>query len=154
MDAPVPPVSPSPSRLDALLDDGRTHLLLFDGTCGLCDRSVQFVLRHDRAGIFRYAPLGGALAREVMARHPALRDVDSVVLVSRDGAWIKSSAAIRIARRLGLPWRIGVLGALVPQVLRDWAYDQVARRRYRIWGRVEACTLPDAAERARFLLEP
>jgi predicted DCC family thiol-disulfide oxidoreductase YuxK len=132
-------------------------VLLYDGLCGLCDRSVQFVLRHDRHGVIRFATLQGDFARAVLARHPKLAGVDSLVLLESDRASgtervsTRSTGVLRIARYLGGPWRLARIFHLVPRFLRDAAYDAVARRRLRIFGRLERCRVPEPAQRARFI---
>ena len=137
---------------DATLPEVDGPLVLYDGTCGLCDRSVQLILRHDRRGRFRFAALQSDLGRALLARHGLPVDaLDTVVLVEDGRAWTKSAAALGIARRLDRPWpALGVL-RVVPRPIRDFCYDRVAKSRYRIFGRVDACMLPPPEVRARFL---
>ena len=127
-------------------------LVLYDGTCGLCDRSVQLILRHDRRGRFRFAALQSDTGRALLERHGLPVDaLDTVVLVEDGRAWVKSAAALRIARGMDAPWpALRALG-IVPRPVRDFFYDRVAKSRYRIFGRVDACMLPPPEVRARFL---
>ena len=134
-------------------------ILLYDGVCGLCNRLVQFVLRRDPAGVFRFAALQSPLAERILARHglDAL-DLDTVyVVVNADQVdeilLPRSEAVIFVLKRLRFPfWRLtGFLLQLVPQALRDWGYGVVARRRYRVFGRYDACPLPTEDARSRFL---
>lgn len=99
----------------------------------------------------RFAPLDSALGREARRRLPALDGIDSVILLHRDGAWVKSTAVLEIARYVGGVWLVALLGYLLPRTLRDWLYDAVARVRYRVFGRYEACPVPPANQRQRFL---
>jgi predicted DCC family thiol-disulfide oxidoreductase YuxK len=128
-------------------------LLLYDGTCGLCDRSVQFVLRRDRAGRFRFAALQSEPARRLVAELELDPEaVDSMILVDERGvASRESTGALRTAARLGWPWRALAAGLVVPRVLRDPVYRFIAKRRFRWFGEVEACRLPGVGERERFL---
>ena len=130
-------------------------VLLYDGLCGFCDRTVQFVLARDPGGPMHFAPLQGEYARQVMAEHPALRDVDSLILVEAVAephlALVRSDAVLAIAGYLGWPWRAAVVSRIVPRALRDWAYDLFARHRYRLFGRYDACPLPSPGVRARFI---
>ena len=127
-------------------------LLLFDGVCNLCDRSVQFVLDHESAGEIRFASLQSRVGRAVLAEHGlAGADIDSVVFVVNGRALVQSDAALAVAARLEAPWRWLALGRFVPHSLRDRAYTWVARNRYRWFGTREACRLPSAETRARFL---
>ncbi len=131
-------------------------VLLYDGLCGFCDRAVQFVLRHDHRGTMRFAALQGEFAREVIARHPELAGVDSVILVERapgggERVSARSEAALGVARYLGGLWRSAAVLRAVPRAMRDWAYDSFARHRYRWFKRLDACRVPAPDERARFL---
>lgn len=126
-------------------------IAFYDGECGLCNRSVQFVLDRDRDGNVLLAPLQGETFRE---RCPDLGRPDLSTILVLDGGRIyeRSGAALRILRRLRFPWPIvAAVGSLVPRPIRDWLYDQVATRRYRWFGTVEACRLPSPAERVRLL---
>lgn len=130
-------------------------VLLYDGTCSLCDRSVQFILRHERRHTLRFAALESPFGARVLARHPALHDVDSVVwfepAMGGEGVFVRSAAALRAARYLGGPWRLVALARAIPRPLRDWAYDLVARHRHWVFGRTERCVVPPAHVRSRFL---
>jgi predicted DCC family thiol-disulfide oxidoreductase YuxK len=131
---------------------GDAPVVLYDGTCGLCDRSVQLILRHDRRGRFRFAALQSDIGRALLEKHGLPVDaLDTVVLVEDGRAWTKSSAALRIARRMDAPWPALRALTLVPRPVRDFFYDRVAKSRYRIFGRVDACMLPPPEVRARFL---
>ena len=113
---------------------------------------MQFVLARDRAGLFRFAPLGSPYARDALARLPGgAPAADSIVLLDGERVFLRSDAALRIASRLRWPWPL--LGALriLPRPLRDAVYDWVARNRNRWFGRRDACRVPAPAERARFL---
>lgn len=132
-------------------------LLLYDGTCGLCSRAVRWVLRRDRRARFRFAPLQGRAAAEVLARHGQdPRDLDSVRVVADHGGpgervLSRSRAVLHVVRALGLPWSLaGALGVLPGRWL-DKLYDRVARSRYRWFGRSDGCLVLRPAERERFL---
>ena len=130
-------------------------ILLYDGVCGFCDRTVQFVLARDRRGVMRFAPLQGEFAAGVLARHPELRSVDSLILVEFTEAGeqvsVRSTAALRIAEYVGGGWQWARMLLLIPRRLRDAVYDLFARYRYRLFGRFDACPLPPPDVRARFL---
>lgn len=124
-------------------------VVLFDGLCGFCDGAVQLLLRLDRRGALRFAPLQGETAAPWRSRVPP--GTDSILLVEGDRVTWRSEAALRIAAHLGWPWRAAGALRIVPRVVRDAVYDAIARARYRLAGRREACRLPTPAERARFL---
>lgn len=132
-------------------------VLLFDGTCGFCASRVRMILRHDRRGTLRFASIDGAYGRGVRARHPELTSIDSMVWVEPaagggpERVWVRSEAALHVARYLGGFWRLALAGALLPQRLRDAAYDLVARHRHRWPGAGDSCVVPTPEMRARFL---
>jgi len=132
--------------------------LLYDGVCGLCNRLVQFILRRDRDARFQYASLKSPFATRFLARHgvnPA--DLDTVyVLVNHrqpnESLRTRSDAVRYVLGQLGRFWRFpGSLLSWLPRPLCDWGYRGVAHNRYRILGRYDACPLPSADLRDRFL---
>lgn len=130
--------------------------MLYDGLCGFCDGTVQFILKHDRRGTLKFATLQGDFARAVIARHPELEGVDSLVLVERDSSGtehvhVRSDGALHVARYLGGAWHLARSVAIIPRFLRDLAYDGFARIRYRVFGRYNACPIPSPEQRARFI---
>ena len=132
-------------------------VLLYDGTCGFCDATLKFVLRVDRRAHLRFAPLDGDFAAAVIARHPELAGVDSVVYVEDPGGpgervSVRSDAALHVADYLGGPWRaFGAVARVVPAPVRDWSYDRFAAVRYRLFGRVDSCAIPPPEVRSRFV---
>jgi predicted DCC family thiol-disulfide oxidoreductase YuxK len=127
-------------------------ILLFDGVCNLCHAAVRFVIRRDRAEAFRFAPLDSEVGRRLTSRaFPEGNVPDSVILFEDGRAFVGSDAALRIVRHLGGPWSALAVLRLVPRSLRDRMYASVARNRYRWFGRLESCPLPEARTRDRFL---
>ena len=135
-------------------------LLLYDGDCGFCARSVRFVLAHEgRDRSLRFATLPGPAGQAVRGARPELAAVDSVLWVEAgaDGrvarVLLRSDAALRTLSYLGGGWRVlAALGRLVPRRLRDGVYDLVARHRLRLAGRADpACLVPTAEQRRRFV---
>lgn len=132
-------------------------VLLYDGTCGFCARSVQFVLSHERpGGTLRFARLEGPLGTALRSRHAELAAIDSVLWYepattsSPEQLLWRSGGALRVARYLGGVWALlASLGALVPRPLRDAVYDWIARHRHELAA--DACLLPTPEQRARFL---
>ena len=131
-------------------------VLLYDGTCALCDGSVRAVLAVDRAQRFRFAAIESRAAVALMQAAGAGQTIapGSVVLLARGRVWRRSSAVVRALFELGGPWTlIGALLWLVPKPLRDACYDLVAANRTRWFGRLASCRVPRAGERERFLDE-
>jgi predicted DCC family thiol-disulfide oxidoreductase YuxK len=139
------------------MDDSTPSLvLLYDGVCGFCNRTVQTVIGSDRNGTLRFAALQGDFGQAVLARYPELKEVDSVMLVKTgtDGAervLIRSTAALEVARYLGGFWSLLLAGYVVPTPIRDFFYDLFAKYRYALFGKFETCMLPPPEIRARFL---
>jgi predicted DCC family thiol-disulfide oxidoreductase YuxK len=133
----------------------RDLVLLYDGLCGFCNGTVRFILARDRSGPMRFAPLQGEFARGVLARHPEVAGVDSLLLLERraDGerVYVRSAAALEVAAYLGGAWRAVGLLRVVPAFIRDRLYDVFARFRYRWFGRYQACPVPEPGVRERFL---
>ncbi|MEF8842693.1 MAG: thiol-disulfide oxidoreductase DCC family protein [Haloarculaceae archaeon] len=137
--------------LEDLPDDGA--VVLFDGVCNFCSWSVRFIHEHDD-GSLRFAPLRSETGRELLAAHDLPTDYfDSLVYLGDGEAHRKSDGAVRIARHLDRPWRWLRVLEHVPRPVRDVGYDLVGRVRYRLFGKREACMVPDAELRARFVGE-
>ena len=131
-------------------------LILFDGVCNLCNGFVQFVIRHDPAGRFRFAALQSDAGQAVLAAHgfdaaAVATEPDSVLLELDGRLYSHSGAVLRIARELGGPWRLLLAGYVLPRPWRDAAYRFVARHRYRWFGRQTSCWLPTPELKARFM---
>ena len=139
-------------------------VVLFDGVCNFCDASVNFIIDHDKAGYFKFAPLQSDEGSKLAERYgfesatapsdkPAsdLIPIDSVILIEDEKAYTHSTAALKILKRLGAPWSWLSILVIVPRPIRDWAYRVFARYRYRIFGRKDQCMLPSPEVRARFL---
>ena len=127
-------------------------VVLYDGTCGLCHRSVQWILRHERDHELQFAPLQGETAAALRARFPEIpSSLETVVLVDGDRARLRSKAFLYVARHLRAPWRWAYAMRWLPGFVLDLGYRFIAAIRYRVWGRVDACDLPDPEHRARFL---
>jgi predicted DCC family thiol-disulfide oxidoreductase YuxK len=139
------------------VSEGKPAWVLYDGECGLCDRSVRFLLPRDRRERMRFAPLQGERAAGLRRRHPALPAIDETFLLVEDPEGpaelvrLRSDAALRSLELLGGGWRFARILRLVPPPLRDAVYRFVARRRTRWFGRLDSCRIPAPEERRRFL---
>lgn len=135
--------------------DTEPAIILFDGVCNLCSRSVRFVIRRDPHARFRFAALQSDAARRacagVGATPPAVVEPDTIIVIVNGRALERSDAALAIAARLGFPWRLLAALRIVPRPIRDAAYRFVARNRYRWFGRTDACMVPTPELRARFI---
>jgi predicted DCC family thiol-disulfide oxidoreductase YuxK len=131
------------------VSEPKTPIILFDGVCNLCHAAVQWVIDHDPKQIFRFASLQSQAAQSLLVELGPLPD--SIVLVDEAGVHTRSQAAMRIARRLGLPWSLAAVGAIFPAFVRDGVYRWIARNRYSWFGRRESCRVPSPELAARFL---
>jgi len=134
-----------------VLQDG--PILLYDGACGVCSETVQWVLAHERTHSLRFAPLESTVGSELRALAGVPSDVDSVLWAElRDGRVhtdLRSAAILRVLGYVGGPWRWLTALRVVPAFMRDVGYRAFAKLRYRL--RAQACLVPTANERARFL---
>lgn len=137
--------------MDVVASDLEQPLVLFDGTCGMCSRGVRFVLDRDPAGVFHFAALQSRLGQNLQRAY-GVADIDSMVVIEGDRAWLRSSAVLRVARRLPWPWCWAYIFVLVPAPVRDLLYRLMAATRRR-WAPPGTCRLLTPVERGRFLDE-
>jgi len=119
--------------------------VLFDGVCNFCSGSVQFIVKRDKKGLFRFAPLQSETGKKY-ATEP-----ESILLVDGDRVYARSDAALRIAKHLRFPWMLAWIFIVVPRFLRDAIYKFIARNRYKWFGKKEVCMVPTPELRARFI---
>ncbi|QDU96119.1 hypothetical protein Pla8534_39380 [Lignipirellula cremea] len=126
-------------------------IVIFDGLCSFCSASVQFILKNDVRGKIRFAPAQSELGRTLLAKHGLdPDDAQSFLLIKADKAYVRSDAALEIARDLGW-WRWLRIFRILPRGLRDAMYSLVARNRYRWFGRRDTCLIPTPEQRSRFI---
>jgi predicted DCC family thiol-disulfide oxidoreductase YuxK len=127
-------------------------IIIFDGYCALCAGWARFVLRHDRRGIYRLLRAQSSPGRALYV-HYGLdpEDYETNILIADGFAWFKSEGSIRMAEGLGFPWSLAGIFRIVPRTARDRAYEFVARHRLRIFGKRDACYVPEQRFADRFL---
>lgn len=127
-------------------------IVLFDGECNLCNATVQFIIRHDRRRMFRFASLQGDYGSRLLASLGIPDMTPDTFLLQADGkVYLRSEGALHTLRRLGFPWSLSYAFIILPAGLRDAVYAYVAKNRYRWFGKRETCYLPTPELRARFL---
>ncbi len=127
-------------------------LIVFDGLCNLCAGSVQFILKHESSPHYVFAPVQSTTGMQTLLNHGLdPLDVKTFVVIEGDTLFVRSDAALCIARRLRMPWRLLVATQLVPRGIRNWLYDLIARHRYRWFGRRQHCWLPNEDHAKRFI---
>ncbi|MEQ6378717.1 thiol-disulfide oxidoreductase DCC family protein [Bacillaceae bacterium S4-13-58] len=127
------------------------RIVLFDGVCNFCDQSVQFIIKRDPNGYFKFASLQSEIGEKLRKEAGAPNDLDSIVLIEGKQYFSKSTAALRIARKLKGPWKWMMVFWIIPKPIRDGVYNIIAKNRYKWFGQKESCTLPSVEERERFL---
>lgn len=127
-------------------------IILFDGTCAFCARSVRFIASRDPEGYFRFGASQTPQAAELLERFGVTRDsARSIVLIEHGQVFLRSTATLRIAGRLTFPWRLAAGLLWIPVPMRDAVYRLVAAIRHRIAGTTNACEIPPPEIRARMI---
>jgi predicted DCC family thiol-disulfide oxidoreductase YuxK len=135
------------------LNDFAEHpALFFDGVCNLCNGTVDFVIKADKKRLFRFGSLQGVTAHQVVPEYADEAGLSTVVLVTVEGKFIRSTAICMVLKKLGGFWAFwGSLCMMFPKGFRDWLYMLIAKNRYNIWGHRDSCRLPTPEERELFL---
>jgi len=127
-------------------------LVLYDGVCHLCNGSVRFIIRRDPAKQFQFGQLQSASGRSRLEGFPTTGEsMNTLVLLEAGKIYTKSTAVLRIARRLSGGWPLFYAFIVMPPFMRDTLYNVVSRYRYRWFGRSEKCMLPSQADMDRFI---
>lgn len=133
--------------------DDHMAYCLFDGVCGLCSWSVQFVLRRELKPTTTFVAIQSKLGRQIAERHGVDPDTPSTFLFVENGqGYAKSDGVIAIAQHLRWPWRALRWYRFLPRQWRDRLYDLIATNRYRLFGQLDQCMAPPEHVRLRFVL--
>ncbi|GAB1445391.1 MAG: thiol-disulfide oxidoreductase DCC family protein [Cyclobacteriaceae bacterium] len=127
-------------------------VVLFDGVCNLCNGSVQFIIKRDKASKLQFAALQSQYGQAQLSRLGlAPSSLQSIVLIKDNRFYQRSNAVLEIARMLGGFWLVFYILKIVPTFFRDWIYNGIAKKRYRWFGKQEQCMIPTPELKARFL---
>lgn len=127
-------------------------IILFDGVCNLCNSSVQYVIKHDRDALFRFASLQGETGQQLLKQYDlSTNDMNSFVLISDNKAYTRSDAALNVAKQLTGFTKILYGFIIVPPFIRNAVYNHIAKNRYKWFGKKDSCMIPTAALKSRFL---
>ncbi|WP_299707317.1 thiol-disulfide oxidoreductase DCC family protein [uncultured Pontibacter sp.] len=127
-------------------------IVFYDGTCGFCQASIQLALRYNKRQNLHFAALQSGLVEQIVPQEQIPTPLpDSILFYENGRLYTESEAALRIARHLNFPWAVLYYFRFIPLSFRDFVYRFIAKHRYRIAGRDEACLLPSPEERARFV---
>lgn len=138
-------------------DLSKNLILLYDGECNVCDKSVQFVLKRDKKDLFRFASLQSSFGQNVLKKHKKnLSDLDTMYLIENyatetEKLHKKSSAVLHVLKNLQFPWKILTIGLIIPTFLRDFLYTINAKYRYSLWGKRDACRILTPDIKHKFL---
>jgi len=129
-----------------------TPLILFDGVCNFCNSTVNFIIRRDKKKVFQFAHLQSEAAKSCLDNFKIIdKNIDSIVFIENDRAFVKSTAILRILKHLNQPYSWLYLFILIPPIIRNVVYNIIAKNRYRWFGRNESCILPTEEVKDRFL---
>ena len=126
-------------------------IVLFDGECNLCSKSVQFLLKRDKDDCFRFTSLQGPAGQALLGQYSIQKNMKSIVYIEGRHAYTESDAVIKIAGHLDRYRTLAAIFRLLPRPFRDFLYRRVANNRYRIWGKNDSCMLPTAQNRNKFI---
>lgn len=130
----------------------KKSIILFDGICNLCNASVQFVIKHDKKQQFLFASIQSDASVKLLLQHNnKINSLNSIVLIEGDKTYKKSTAVLRIARKLGGLWKFFYAFILIPEFLRDKIYDLIATYRYKWFGKRDKCVLYIPSHKNRFI---
>ncbi|MDR9400492.1 MAG: thiol-disulfide oxidoreductase DCC family protein [Psychroflexus sp.] len=134
------------------LEEGKL-IVLFDGICNFCNDSVQRIIKNDQKDRFRFASLQSEIGQELTReRGIDTSQVDSIILIDPGNAYyIKSTAALEIAKRMDGLYPMLQLFLILPASVRDWGYDYIAKNRYKWFGKRDECKIPTPDEKAKFI---
>ncbi|WP_250436377.1 thiol-disulfide oxidoreductase DCC family protein [Hanstruepera flava] len=129
------------------------NLILFDGVCNLCNSSIQYVIKHDKKDHFLFAPLQSEIGQNIINHYNIdTSKVDSILVYSEEkGISYKSTAALKIASKLGFPINMLSIFFIVPPFIRNWVYDFIAKNRYKWYGKKDECMIPTPELKSKFL---
>lgn len=126
-------------------------IILFDGYCGLCNKSVDWIIRHDTKHVFQFTPLQGETAKKLSSQITSITNLDTVVYWNEGKTFEKSDAAFHILKELPYPWKLLTIFFIFPTRFNDLFYNIIAKSRYKWFGKLDACRLPTAQEKELFL---
>lgn len=134
----------------------KTHIILFDGVCNLCNRWIQRIIRWDKKRYFYFASLQSEAGQEVCLYYNIAQNTSpkhpysSVILIENGKVFTKSSAVLRILKKLSGCWPLAYSLICVPKFIRDFVYQIIAENRYRWFGKKKECMIPTPALKERF----
>jgi predicted DCC family thiol-disulfide oxidoreductase YuxK len=134
------------------MTDREHPLILFDGICGLCNRSLRFVVERDPGGVFQFASQQSVIGQKTLAARGFPEEPGTMVVLDRHHIYLRSDGIVFILQNLSRPWpMVGWLLGCLPRAVRDAGYQWVARNRYKLFGKLESCPVWPAGIRRRVI---
>ncbi|WP_423802291.1 thiol-disulfide oxidoreductase DCC family protein [Neobacillus sp. SAB-20_R2A] len=127
------------------------RIILYDGVCNLCNKSVQFIIKRDSAGQFKFASQQGAAGQNLLKKFTLPPKMNSFVLIENEKIYLESTAVLKVCKDLSGAWRLLAVLFVIPRPIRDRLYKTIARNRYKWFGKTESCMLPKPEWKNRFL---
>ena len=133
----------------------KDYIVFYDGYCVLCSKLIDFILTRDRQAKFRFASLQSAFSQKILSikGYPTanIQNLSNIVYLQHNVLKIKSDAVLSVLWDLGGIYKVTCLGYLLPRFVRDFAYDRLAKVRYKVFGKRDTCRVPTPEEMSRFL---
>ena len=126
-------------------------IILFDGVCLFCQKSVQFIIKRDKKAVFQFASLQSSIGRKMLQEHRVPTNENSLILLEDGCYYSKSTAALKVSKHLTHFWRLLYLFIIVPKPIRDFVYNFIAHHRYKLLNENTTCMIPTPEIRKRFL---
>ena len=134
------------------MDNNQRRILLFDGVCNLCNSIVQFTIKRDPNGRFKFTSLQSESGQSLLKQFSLpTNDFGSFVFINGNKYFIKSSAGLHVLKELGGVWKVFYIFIIIPRPLRDFVYNIIAKTRYKVFGKRDTCMIPTPELKQRFL---
>nr|WP_106782642.1 thiol-disulfide oxidoreductase DCC family protein [Lysinibacillus timonensis] len=134
-----------------LIDSHKQSIIFFDGECNFCNSSVQFIIKRDHKGHFRFTSLQSSIAQALLSNYPITAQLDSIILIEKGQLYTESTAVLRICKQLDGLWKGLYILIVIPKPIRNFFYRLFAKHRYRFFGKQNICMIPTPDIRQRFL---
>jgi predicted DCC family thiol-disulfide oxidoreductase YuxK len=127
------------------------RIILFDGVCNFCNSSVQFIIKRDPKGLYKFASLQSTTGERLKKENEIPEDLDSFIYLEGNKVFDKSTAVLKVCKGLKGLWKLCYIFIVIPKPLRDVIYKWIARNRYKWFGKRDSCMIPTPEQRNRFL---
>jgi predicted DCC family thiol-disulfide oxidoreductase YuxK len=130
----------------------KNALIFFDGVCNFCNSSVNFIIKRDNKNYFRFSPLQSEFSKNILNKNNiSTVNYESIILFENEKIYLKSTAAIKIAKHLRGFWKLTFILIIIPPFIRDFFYDIISKNRYKWFGKRDMCMVPTTEIKEKFL---